>query len=196
MAALHERLVFDTANGAVLDASRRYVLLRADVLMGLFAELPASARDAALVAFGRSVASHGADSVRAYRDAVGAAALPAMVRDAAASLGWGRWRLDLARADDAAAPVLGLAVENSPFAAAAPAGTTHACHAIAGMLEALASALWSRPAEARETRCAASGGDATCRFVAAPRGAAHLVQAFPDPGPTRRPSPLPPGDPP
>ncbi|HEY3633942.1 MAG TPA: V4R domain-containing protein, partial [Caldimonas sp.] len=84
-------------------------------------------------------------------------------------------------------------VENSPFAGAAPPGTPLACHAIAGMLEALAGAMWSRDAEAHETHCAASGGETTCRFVAAPRGRAHRGQAFPDPGPTRRPSPA--GDP-
>lgn len=191
MAPLHERLVFDSTRGAVLDVDRRYVLLRADVLMGIFAHLDGDARDAALAAFGRSVAENGADSVRAYRAAVGAAALPAMMEDAAASLGWGRWHLDLARADDAAAPALGLAVENSPFAAAAPTGTARACHAIAGMLEALAGALWSRDAEARETQCAAGGSETTCRFVAAPRGGANRAQAFPDPGPVRRPSPSP-----
>jgi predicted hydrocarbon binding protein len=195
MRALHERLVFDTARGAVLDSDRRYVLLRADVLMGLFARLDSGAREAALAAFGRSVAENGADSVRAYRAAVGAAALPAMLEDAAASLGWGRWCLDLARVGDASAPALGLAVENSPFAAAAPPGTPRACHAIGGMLEALAGALWSSDAEAHETHCAASGGETTCRFVAAPRDRAHRAQAFPDPGPSRRPSPSPAGDP-
>ena len=55
---LHERLHFDAANGAVLDTTRRYVLLRTDVLMGLFDELPDPARSEALRAFGRSVARH------------------------------------------------------------------------------------------------------------------------------------------
>ncbi len=198
MPALHERLFFDTARGAVLDDDRRYVLLRADVLMGIFARLDGAARDVALAAFGRSVAENGAGSVRAYRaGAGGAAALLATIEDAAASLGWGRWRLDLGRADDIAAPVLGLTVENSPFAAAAPPGTQHACHAIAGMLEALAGALWSCDAEARETHCAASGAVGACRFVAVPRNAAHRAQAFPEPGAIRRgpPSPSSPGDP-
>src|SRR5690242_7237809 len=138
--ALHERLVFDSARGAVLDGPRRYVLMRADVLMGLFANLDGDARDAALDALGRSVAEHGADSVRAYRDAVGVEALPSMMEGAAASLGWGRWRFDagdpVAAGDVAAAGVrsLHLTVADSPFAAEAPRGVA-ACHAIAGMLE-------------------------------------------------------------
>ena len=112
---LHERLVFDTANGAVLDASRRYVLLRADVLMGLFDALPDAARGAALRAFGRSVATHGADSLRAYAAAPGinGAALERAVESAAASLGWGRWTLAHQ------GKTLQLDVCNSPFAGAA-----------------------------------------------------------------------------
>jgi hypothetical protein len=190
-AALHERLVFDVAHGAVHDADRRYVLLRSDVLMGLFAQLEGAARDAALAAFARSVARHGADSVRAYRDAVGAAALPQAMEGAAASLGWGRWRIDAARLH-AASPSLALVVENSPFAAAAPQGSERACHAIAGMLEALAGALWREAADAHETHCAAHGG-ATCSFVAVPR-ASRAAPPLPETGPARRPSRPPPGD--
>ena len=188
MAALNERLVFDTARGAVLDDDRRYVLLRADVLMGVFARLDGDARDAAFDAFRRSVAENGADSIRAYRAAVGAQALPAMVESAAASLGWGRWRFDRVP-DTGDAAALALTVENSPFAAAAPPGTPRACHAIAGMLEALAGALWNRPAAARETQCAAAAGAAACRFVVAPRDSAESISS----DPVRQPSP--PGDP-
>jgi predicted hydrocarbon binding protein len=191
MAALHERLVFDVARGAVLDADRRYVLLRADVLMGVFARLEGDARDAALAAFARAVAEHGADSVRAYRDAVGADALPQAMEAAAASLGWGRWRID-ARVHDAS-PSLALEVENSPFAAAAPPGSERACHAIAGMLEALGAALWPHGASACETRCAALGQSSTCNFVAVPREA-RTAASRSEPGPAHRPSRPPPGD--
>jgi len=157
------------------------------VLMGLFANLDGDAREAALDALGRSVAKHGADSVRAYRDAVGVEALPSMMEGAAASLGWGRWRFEagdpVAAGDVAAAGVrsLHLTVADSPFAAEAPRGVA-ACHAIAGMLEALGTAMFASPARARETHCAAQGGEAACRFVVAPR----------DPAPT---SPRPPSEP-
>jgi len=176
---LHERLVFDTADGAVLDASRRYVLLRADVLMGVFDALPAAARDAALRAFGRSVATHGADSLRAYAAAPGVdgAALQRSVESAAASLGWGRWSL----ADDGA--TLRLEVRNSPFAAATSASSTRpACDAIAGMLEALATIVFGAGASARETACAANGAPC-CRFSAA------RASSFPLPEPTQEMSP-------
>src|ERR1019366_6422880 len=111
MPTLHERLHFDTADGQVLDGSRRYLLLR-------------------------------------------------VVESAAASLGWGRWRL----ARDGGS--LDLDVRNSPFAAAAAAGTGPACDAIAGMLQALAGLVLGGTASARETACAASTGDGRCRFSA------------------------------
>ena len=161
MAALHDRLVFDTARGEVRDADRRYLLMRTDVLMGLFDSLPAEARVEALHALGRSVAHHGAGSVRAYSVSIGPVELCATMEDAAASLGWGRWRLD------ATDPLsVGLAVENSPFAAAAGHSTEPVCHAIAGMLEALAATLWRTPAQAHEVHCAAVTGEGPCRFIA------------------------------
>ncbi len=168
MAALHERLRFDTANGQVLDERRRYVLLRADVLMGIFAGLPPAAGEEALRAFGRSVARHGADSVRAYAATVDAAALPDLMKDAAASLGWGRWHFEPVRLpEDVSA--LRLLVDSSPFAAASPHAATPVCHAIAGMLEALGGALWDTPVEAHEIHCAAVHGGRSCRFVATSR---------------------------
>jgi predicted hydrocarbon binding protein len=162
MQALHERLHFDTANGQVLDQSRRYVLLRADVLMGLFDALPAAARVEALRAFEHSVATHGIDSLRAYaaEPGVDAQALQRVVESVAASLGWGRWQLTQ---DDS---TLSLEVHNSPFAAACTPATGPVCHAIAGMLEALATVVFGRNASARESACAASNGAPCCRFSA------------------------------
>ncbi len=166
---LHQRLRFDTDRGEVLDESRRYVLLRADVLMGLFDALPAAAREQALLAFGDSVTRFGSDSVRAYAAQVGPETLLATMQDAAASLGWGRWHFV------AEAQVLRLDVENSPFAAATACADSTACHAIVGMLQALAGTLWPEGAGARELSCAAQqrGGDSHCRFEARPTSSHH-----------------------
>jgi uncharacterized protein len=161
---LHERLRFNTHRGEVLDQSRRYVLLRSDVLMGLFDSLPAGAREQALHAFALSVARFGSDSVRAYAVDAGADALLATMQDAAASLGWGRWRFV------PEASVLRLEVENSPFAAGTARTDAPACHAIVGMLQTLAAALWPEGAGASELSCAAQarGGESLCRFEARP----------------------------
>jgi predicted hydrocarbon binding protein len=180
---LHARLRFDTESGAVFDATRRYVLVRADVLTGLFDELGEPAKSDALRAFGRSVARPGADSVRAYIAASGTDALAQTMERAAASLGWGRWQLEGSGDPDDAVPSLRLAVENSPFVAAAAPSAGPVCHAIAGMLEAIAAALWKRPAIAHETRCRAQHGDGLCRFVAMPAGVAMPPSSFPSQSP-------------
>ena len=181
---LHERVRFDTDNGAVFDADRRYVLLRTDVLMGAFDGLPEPAKSDALRAFGRSVARHGADSVRAYIAASGPDGLMQTMQASAASLGWGRWHIErIADGQATSTASLRLTVENSPFAAAAAPAAGPVCHAIAGMLEAVASALWQRPASAHETRCRAEHGDATCQFVALPSSIAMPPSSFPSKSP-------------
>ncbi|HZV91657.1 MAG TPA: 4-vinyl reductase [Caldimonas sp.] len=169
MPALHERLRFDTAAGQVLDGPRRYVLLRTDVLAGVFAGLAGPERETALRAFGRAVETRGADSLRAYaaEPGVDADALQRVVEAAAASLGWGRWHIE--RRGDA----LELEVGNSPFASAAPPGDGPACAAIAGMLQGLAAIVLGGPASARETSCACVAGGDRCRF------AAHLNSSLP-----------------
>ncbi len=163
---LPRRLRFDTVHGEVLDDQRRYVLLRSDVLMGIFDELPEPLREQALRAFGRSAATHGADSVRAYAalPGVDGAALLRTMEYAAASLGWGRWRLMRS------ARSLTLQVDNSPFAASTAQRGGPVCHAIAGMLQGLAAAYWSTGAVASETICAAEHGGTTCHFIAGADG--------------------------
>ena len=148
----------------------------------------------------RSVADHGGDSVHAYRQVVVAEALPSLMEAAAASLGWGRWRFDVddlatvnaaavGAVDPHAAAVprrLRLAVTDSPFAAEAPHGSP-ACHAIAGMLEAIGSAVFRTNVDAHETHCAAQGGEAVCRFAVAPRAnASPITPTSSDDTPARR----------
>lgn len=159
---LHDRLVFDLAAGQVVDGPRRYVLMRTDVLMGAFDGLEESARTEALRALGRSVYRQGADSVRAYLRELGAEALLCAMEDGSASLGWGRWCLE------AEPGLLRLRVANSPFAHATRRHDAPACHAITGMLAAVAGTLWSMPVRAEETQCVCMVRTApfTCLFEA------------------------------
>lgn len=89
---LHKRLVFDLAAGQVLDGPRRYLVMRADVLMGAFDGLDGQARALALQSLGRSVSAFGADSVHAYLAQVGPDALLQAMVQGSAALGWGVWR--------------------------------------------------------------------------------------------------------
>lgn len=210
MGALAGRLVFDEACGEVRDGPRRYLLMRADVLMGALARLPMQVRGDMLAALADSVRDNGADSVRAYLAQLGGDgdALLSAMTVAAADLGWGAWRFtgqesvahreaaipaslrQHAGQDDSAAPLLSLAVRNSPFVAGwraeghvqgrrvdpESASTLAVCAPIAGMLAAVADALSRETGaggervgaaasiEVVESHCAASHGGEECRF--------------------------------
>ncbi|MBU4609444.1 hypothetical protein IMZ29_02435 [Achromobacter sp. GG226] len=162
MAQLQQRLRWDEPAGAILDADRRYVMLRADVLMGLFAGLPPEQRTQALESLQASVRTHGGASARAYQasGAGDAASFLQVMADSAADLGWGAWRFE---PNDTATPTL--AVQNSPFAMASVGSDRPVCHAITGMLEAVSALVTGKPKSFRETRCASMGAPC-CEFQA------------------------------
>ena len=161
MPAFRDRLTFDGARGEYRDGDIRYLMMRPDALMGLFAELPEAARGEALAALAHSVARFGGRSARSYRAA--GAATPAALLDSIAAtapqLGWGVWELRLE--DDA----LHLTVENSPFAAGFGASAQPVCAAVTGMLRAVGELVFGGEVSAAEDSCAATGA-ACCRFTA------------------------------
>lgn len=154
-ATLQDRLLFDTERGQVLDQDRRYILMRADVLMGMFSELPEHSRADVLQAFARSVFRHGGKSVSAYALGVGNApeALFNTAGAGAASLGWGVWTFELRPRECI------LRVKNSPFARAAGPSQRPVCAPILGMFQAVCSHAWQRPVAVLETRCCACAND-------------------------------------
>ena len=155
----------------MLDANRRYVLMRADVLMGIFELLPQAASRQALEALTRSVATYAGDSVRAYDDPADPASLQLFdaVAQGASSLGWGVWQFDLG------ARSCRLTVRNSPFAAAFRKMGAPACAPIVGMMQAVCSHAWKQDCVAVEVECSAcaAAGHASsedlCRFEATAR---------------------------
>lgn len=163
MSDIRQRLHWDTTAGQIRDGEVRYLLIRPDTLMGMFAALAPAARAEALVALAHSTATHGAKSARRYQ-ALGAAdvaALTATIERTAPLLGWGIWRLgrDAGGGFD-------LEVDNSPFAASyGPGAAAPVCAPIAGMLQAVAELVGGRPAQVEETVCAALGAP-SCRFRA------------------------------
>lgn len=160
---LRERLAWAPGEGAVRDGEVRYLLLRADTLMTMFALLPAEERARALAALAEAVRRRGGDSARRYMAGLdGPDELYRAVAETAAQLGWGAWTF---RRGAGGPPAL--TVRNSPFAEAYGPSATPVCAAIAGMLAAVAEAATGRPHTAEETRCRA-GGAASCRFRAVP----------------------------
>lgn len=161
---LHVKLNFDTANGQVMDQSRRYLLMRIDVLMGLFDNLPQEIREQALRALGQSVERFGSDSVRAYaaQPGVDESVLLCTMQDAAASLGWGCWQFK--RTSNG----MQLTVRNSPFVAGTAQSGYPVCHSITGMFRGLTSILYPGGAKVCELSCAAQAGNEICFFEAVP----------------------------
>jgi predicted hydrocarbon binding protein len=161
---LAARLAFDAARGEIRDQSRRYLLLRSDVLMGMLRRLPPAVRHSALDAFAASVADHGRDSVLAYlaRLEGDRTRLLEAMQDAAADLGWGQWRFE------PAAAALRLVVGNSPFAAGFGPSGHPVCAPIAGMLQAVGRVCFDADVTSVELACAACGAPA-CVFEATVR---------------------------
>jgi hypothetical protein len=172
LAGLRGRLVFDAEAGTVRDGPRRYLLMRPDVLMGMFARLDPNARGAALQALAASAEQQGGDSLAGYFESLGrdGDALLQATAAAAADLGWGRWSFH--RDGD----VLRLVVTDSPFAhgfvplvavdvtavadvacddparardAAGDPGGPRVCAPICGLLAATARLVWGDQAAAR-----------------------------------------------
>jgi hypothetical protein len=112
MPTFRERISFDAAQGALMDQSRRYLLIRPEALMGIFRPLPEPERRQALEAFEESVVEQGSDRARAYAAMSGdGEALARTVAETAPQLGWGVWDIHVE------ADLIRLAVRSSPFAA-------------------------------------------------------------------------------
>ena len=161
--AFRERLTFDAAAGAIFDQTRRYMLLRPDALMGVFRHLPEPQRTQALDALEQSIFEQGSDSARAYAKISGAdpEGLMRIIAATAPHLGWGLWTFDLAPGR------LTLEVRNSPFAAGHGPSPTPVCHAIKGMVRAVAEPIFGARARVAELTCTATGAQ-TCCFEALP----------------------------
>ena len=164
MTSFRERLVFDPASGEYRDGAIRYMMIRNDALMGLFAELSPEQRLGALAALERSIRNHGGQSAATYQamGATDAAGMMQTIAETAPQLGWGVWRFH------AALRAVMLEVENSPFAAAAGGSAHPVCHAITGMLTAIGPMLLGGRAVAVEQRCAARDGGVLCQFHIGP----------------------------
>lgn len=161
------RLLREPDLGQMRDGAIRYLTMRPDALMGLFAYLPPEMRDSALAALSRSVTEHGGRSVRAYVES-GAASpqtLIATLQETAADLGWGVWEFAPSIPSAAGRREITVTVRNSPFAEAAFPADRPMCAPIHGMLNAVAPYLLGQNANVQETQCSAHTGHGICHFV-------------------------------
>ena len=161
MAGLRERLEFDAELGEYRDHGIRYMMLRADALMGILHELPAALRPQVLEAFARSITRQGGKSAAAYRaaGAASSAALVETIQETAPQLGWGRWSMQLH--EDG----IDLVVANSPFVAGYGPCETPVCHPIIGMLTAVGRMALGCEVVVQESGCACMDTYDHCRFT-------------------------------
>ena len=158
-----KRLRHDAESGAHFDGAIRYMFIRPEALMGIFARLGPEARAEALAALGASIREQGGHSAATYVAREGVEHLLSVIEATAPELGWGIWRFH----EDAPGE-LRLTVVNSPFAAAARFEGP-VCHAIAGMAGAVGGLAKGEDCVCREVACAAAGAEA-CEFVIEPVG--------------------------
>lgn len=162
--SLVSRMKFDTAQGQILDQDRRYLLMRTDVLMGIFNRLPENIRHQALRAFEASVAENGGKSAQAYYESLNrdAAQLIQTMVDFSAELGWGCWSFT-----EISDREIQLTVRNSPFAAGyGTLANGPVCYPIAGMLQTVGRLILDSAVTVTETQCCASGPHIdACQFT-------------------------------
>jgi len=159
-----ERLRHDVDEGQMRDGSIRYLMMRPDALMGMFARLEPDIRAKAHAALAASVAEFGGRSIAAYRTsgAISPDALMQTIVETSADLGWGCW--EFSRRGDGA---LTVEVRNSPFADGAGLTGEAVCAPIIGILSAMAPVLVGEGAVVTETTCASLHSEGPCCFTIA-----------------------------
>lgn len=158
MDTFRKRLRHDAERGAYFDRDIRYMLIRPDALMGVFARLAGGTREAALAAMADSITERGRQSAESYVPPDRVDGLLGVVAATAPELGWGVWRFEIGPDRR-----IRLTVKNSPFAGAAGELSPPVCYPIVGMLRAVGTMALGGPVKVHETSCAAGGGD-SCRF--------------------------------
>ncbi len=149
----------DLTTGTLSDGAIRYVMIRADGLMGAFGDPSAHAGLAGLC---ESVYQHGRNSLIQYQREHGSdpATLMATVARVAVQLGWGVW--EVTRPSQVEVKVI---VRHSPFAEAGGRSEVPLCAPILGMVRALGELVLGTQVHTCEQLCVACGA-VRCEFSA------------------------------
>lgn len=147
--------------GGLFDGEVRYVLIRADSLMGMIRNLACEEQQKILNALSDSVYECGGQSIDRYQKMGNSESdkLLDMVLHTSAQLGWGKWSLRNHETE-----FLELEVSNSPFAAGFGPSGFPVCSPITGILKAISERITGKQISVDETHCRAMGAD-TCLFL-------------------------------
>jgi predicted hydrocarbon binding protein len=149
--------------GAIVDGSIRYMLIRPDVLMGVAHHLGQGREHEFLAALEASAFANAQASFAAYRDRqqFGREDFLASTCGVANTLGWGSWSLT-----EEADGVRVIRVNDSPFAAGYGSSPRAVCAPIKGVLRACAVVGYGKDVEVEETECVAQGNKQCCFRIA------------------------------
>lgn len=152
-----------TEDGALHSGDIRYVLVRADGLMGCFKSSSNSTSLSMTKEIENSFFRFGGKSTQQYSDILGdnPEELLSKIEEMAPQLGWGKWALCLKLNERK----LTLTVKNSPFSVGYGQADFAVCAPISGMLRGVAEKIFTQAVTCREHRCSAMGGD-VCEFEA------------------------------
>ena len=151
----------DLDSGKITDGPIRYLMLRADVLMGVARELGDEHATTFVDALERAAFRQSRESFEQYavQGRFGTDDFLVSSSQVAARLGWGTWSVR-----ELDAQTRQVEVRDSPFAAGAGRSSYPVCGAIRGVLRAIALVGYGQEVEVREVSCAAQGKDPVCRF--------------------------------
>lgn len=153
-------IIHDPTAGEFTDGNIRYLMMRADVLMGGAREMPEGRAVEYLRALEQSAFRHAHDSFVQYRDSgrfqgdflTGATGV-------SVTLGWGVWAVsDLGYGNHR------VTVRNSPFAKGYGASPHPVCGPICGVLRAMVLVGYARQVQVTEQVCIAQGSSSECVF--------------------------------
>ena len=157
-----KNLKFDLEKGGLFYKEVRYLLIRPETLVTFQKAIEKELGEKASQILYRSGFQGGALSSERYREAFGISdeqIIHFMIK-MGPQIGWGRFELERF---DPSEKILIVKVCYSPFAEAYGSSSSSVCHFIRGVLGGMASIIFRREIEAKESACL-SKGDEYCRF--------------------------------
>lgn len=153
----------ESEHGALHSGDIRYLLIRADALMGCFKPPALAGLPELYQAIEDSFSQFGGKSVLQYVDSSDSSTqqLWQKMEKMAPQLGWGQWSFAFGRTNGE----IILTVSNSPFSAGHGSAEFAVCSPISGIVKSVAEQTFKVPVIVQESRCSAMSGD-VCVFKA------------------------------
>lgn len=157
-----EELNFLTEKGGLFFKGVRYLLIRPETLATFQKTIERELGEKAPQIFYQSGFQGGTLSSKKYREVLDFSdeEIIHFMMEMGTQIGWGRFELERFKPSE---NILIVKVYHSPFAEAYGSSSSSVCHFICGVLAGMASVVFKRDLEVKESACL-SKGDEHCRF--------------------------------